>query len=64
MFIYFAALGLSCGMNDLLVVVCGIYFPDQGSNLGPLHWELRVLATGPPAKSHLNIFDSKSTHSQ
>ena len=25
--------------------------PDQGSNLGPLHWELRVLATGPPGKS-------------
>ena len=23
-------------------------FPDQGSNLGPLHWELGVLATGPP----------------
>ena len=23
---------------------CGIYFPDQGLNLGSLHWELRVLA--------------------
>ena len=32
----------------LLVVVRGIYFPDQGSNSGPLHWELAVLVTGPP----------------
>ena len=32
-------------------VACGIYFPDQGSNLDPLHWESRVLATGPPGKS-------------
>ena len=23
----------------LLVEVCGIYFPDRGSNLGPLHWD-------------------------
>ena len=29
---------------------CGISFPDQGSNPGPLHWELRVLPTGPPGK--------------
>ena len=64
MFVYFTAPGLSCGMKDLLVVVCGIYFPDQGSNLDPRHWELRVLATGTVAKYHLNIFDSKSTHSQ
>ena len=33
-----------------LVAACGIWFPDQGSNLGPLHWECRVLATGPPGK--------------
>ena len=31
-----------------LVVICGISFPDQGWNLGPLHWQRRVLATGPP----------------
>ena len=37
----------------LLAVACGIYFSDQGSNSGPLHWECRVLATGPPGKSHL-----------
>ena len=29
---------------------------NQGSNLGPLHWELRVLATGPPGKSHDAFF--------
>ena len=29
----------------------GLEFPDQGSDLGLLHWELRVLATGPPEKS-------------
>ena len=34
-----------------LVAACGIWFPDQGSNLGPLHWERGVLATGPPGKS-------------
>ena len=32
-------------------VSCGIYFPDQGSNLGPLHWECGVFTTGPAAKS-------------
>ena len=31
-----------------LVVACGIQFPDQGWNLGPLHWEQGVSATGPP----------------
>ena len=34
-----------------LVAACGIQFPAQGSNTGPLHWECRVLATGPPGKS-------------
>ena len=28
----------------------GSYFPDQGSNPCPLHWERRVLTTGPPGK--------------
>ena len=27
----------------VLVVVCGIWFPDQGLNLGLLHWQHRVL---------------------
>ena len=30
-----------------LVVAHSIQFLDQGSILGPLHWECRVLATGP-----------------
>lgn len=29
---------------DLLVGACGLQFPNQGSNLGHLHWELRVLS--------------------
>ena len=33
---------------QLLSAECGIQFPDQGSNPGPLHWEHKVLATGPP----------------
>ena len=49
--IYLAVLGLNCSKQNLLVVECGIYFPDQGSNLGPLHWEPVVLTTGPPGKS-------------
>ena len=35
----------------LSVEACGIWFPDQGRNLGPLHGELGVLAAGPPGKS-------------
>ena len=34
----------------LLPVACEILFPDWGLSLGPVHWELRVLATGPPGK--------------
>ena len=52
---------------ELLAAACGIKSPDQGSNLGPLHWELRVLATGPlgspsPAETYvvINIFHSNS----
>ena len=35
----------------LLVVACRIYFPDQESNLSPLLWEPKVLATGLLGKS-------------
>ena len=38
----------ACGLFSLAYVIS---FPDQGLNLGPLHWALRVLATGPPGKS-------------
>ena len=41
--------------GKLLVEACGIYFPDQVSTLGPLHWECR-LATGPPGKPQLFFF--------
>ena len=32
-------------------MLCGIQFPDQGLNLGPLHGELESLDTGSPGKS-------------
>ena len=35
----------------VLVVACGVEVTDQGWNPSPLHWEYRVLATGPPGKS-------------
>ena len=41
-----------------LSVACGIYFPDQRSNRGPLPWEHGVLATEPPGKS-VHIFSTK-----
>ena len=40
---------------ELPVMVCGIQFPDQGSNLGPLYWKRRVSTIGPRGKS-LNSF--------
>ena len=40
----------------LLAAACEILFPDPGSNLGPLHWERGVLATGPPRKSQVGRF--------
>ena len=48
--IYLAAPGLICSMWDLFLVVaheflvtaCGIQYPDQGLNPGPLLWEHRV----------------------
>ena len=51
LFIYLPALRLSCGTLALLVVACGVWFPDQGLNPGPLNWECRVLTTGLPVKS-------------
>ena len=38
---------LHCGTWDLILV------PDQGQNLGPLHWERGILATGPLGKSRV-----------
>ena len=43
-------------MQDALIVACGLQFPDQGLNLGPLDWEHRVLTTAPPGKSQTFLF--------
>ena len=51
-FVYLAPWSLSSAC-ELSVVACGSSFPDQGWNLGPLHGEHRVLASGPPEKSPL-----------
>ena len=47
LFIYLDVPGLLCRMQ---VEACD-WDPDLGSNQGPLHWEHRVLVTGPPGKS-------------
>ena len=52
--IYLAARGQLAGslvqyLNT--VEACRTRFPDQGLNLGPLHWEHGILASGPPGKS-------------
>ena len=69
LFIYLAMRGLVAarglfslhgGMWDLLVVSCGISFPDQGSNLGPLGWKHGVLATGLPGKSLSTVMGEKA----
>ena len=45
---------------ELLVAACGIQFPNQGLNSGPLHWERAVLLTGPPGKSQRFFFLKRS----
>ena len=40
----------------LLVAGWGISFPEQGLNQGPLHWERRLLATGPLGNSTICTF--------
>ena len=56
-----AAPGLSCSTQDLFFFFfqlchmnslwqCGIWFHEQKSNPGPLHWEGGILVTGPPGK--------------
>ena len=49
----YSVLAVAC---KLLVVAYGIPFPNQGLNLGSLHWENGVLATGPPGNSPFCIF--------
>ena len=43
-------------LYPVFVVARGIQFPDDGSNLGPLHWQHDVLATGPPGRSLFYTF--------
>ena len=53
---------LSCGMwTSQLQHACGIQFPDQGSNPGPLHQEHEVLPTGPRGKSLQSVNIQKNT---
>ena len=44
----------------VLVVACGVEVADQGWNPSPLHWEYRVLATGPPGKSLTCVLKARS----
>ena len=55
-----APINSSCSMQAIFTVACEFLriqhkesssLPDQGSNLGPLHWECRVLDTGPSGRS-------------
>ena len=48
---FIAAHGVLVACCELWIAACGTWFPDQGLNPGPLHWEGRVLVTGPPGKS-------------
>ena len=43
--------GLLITTFKLIAAARGILLPDWGLNLRPLHWEGRVLVTGPPGKS-------------
>ena len=56
--LYFLKIYLFTWLYQVLVAALGVFicgnvaqFPEQGSNLGLLHLEYRVLATGPPGKS-------------
>ena len=56
--------GLRCSMRtSQLRHACGIQFPDQGSNPGPLHWEHGVLPIGPPGRSLKLILDQENSPS-
>ena len=43
------------GKPKVLVAAYGIKFPDQGSNLGPLHWEHEILATRKVPDNLVNV---------
>ena len=50
---------LSSSFFNILAVLHSMWdvtsSPNQGSNLGPLHWQRDVLTTGPPRKSHNSL---------
>ena len=48
----------------LHLVACRSKFPSQGSKLCPLWWKCRVLATGPPGKSHDSHFPCKAKEAE
>ena len=48
---------------QVLVAACGISFPYQGLNPGPLNWELGMLATGLPGKPRWAVFVLESGYS-
>ena len=61
-----AVLVAACGIFFFLVMafkLLVIQFPVQGSNLGPLHQEGRVLAIGPPGKALAWILRMTKWHS-
>ena len=50
---------------ELLVAACGLKFPDQGSNLGPLSWERGVppshwATEGSPLTGFMTLGDLES----
>ena len=46
-------------LHQVFLAAYGIQFPDQALNLGLLHWEHRVLATGPSGKSLNFVLEKK-----
>ena len=53
-YIYIFFLTLFIWLHRVLAVACGI--PNPGIKPRPQHWEMRVLATGPPGESLSFIF--------
>ena len=59
----FAACGIFFVACELLVASCGVWFPDQGLKLDPLHWECGVLVIGSPERSLPQCFKAFSDRS-
>ena len=50
-----------CGLG-LPLVACGVFFPNQGLSLQPLHWKHGVLTTELPGRSLTHPIYSSSFH--